>query len=174
MKRVAMVLGGLLSLMGFSIMFTPIRTYFLIGWITGCVLLCHGLSTLGDGLGKRNRNLRKILVGAVTILVGGGLMATDLQQTLPQLIIVYIVAGGILVSGLIECIIGYLMLKKGQKSLPTLIFGGISCAVGLAGLIFKDATVMVIGFVVGYHILRMGLNLFFFGKNYDKPQVINL
>lgn len=169
-----MIIGGIITVSGLSIMFTPLRTYFLIGWITGAVLLCNGLVLLGAGLSKRKRSLSKSIVGAVTALVGVILLATDMQQILTQIIIVYLVAGGIMFSGFIECIIGYSMVKKGKKGLPTLITGGISFAVGLGGLIYQETTVVMIGLVVGYHIVRIGLNIVLFARDMNKPTVIDL
>lgn len=169
-----MVVGGIISLLGLSIMFTPLRTYFLIGWITGVVLLFNALPMLISGLSRRNRSLSKIIVGGITALVALILLVSDFQQILTQIIIVYLVAGGIMLSGLVECIIGYLLMKKNRRGLPTLITGGISFAIGLAGLIFQDTTVWVIGIIVGAHILRIGVSVFVSAKNMDKPKVINL
>ncbi|MFI3201595.1 MAG: DUF308 domain-containing protein [Eubacteriales bacterium] len=167
MKLLGMIIGGLVTAFGLSIMFTPLRTYFLLGWIIGLVLLCNGVSMLGDGLRKSDRSLSKILVGTVTALIGTILLVSDFQQILTQIIIVYLVAGGILVSGLIECIIGYALLKNDRKGVLALIIGATSVVVGIAGLVFQNATVTVIGFIVGYHIVRIGLNIFLFARSFS-------
>lgn len=174
MRTFGMVIGGLLSLFGLSIMFTPLRTYFLIGWITGAVLLCNALPMLFTGLNRKTRSLSKTIVGGITAIVALILLVSDFQETLTQVLIVYLVAGGIMLSGLVECIIGYQMTKKNRKGLPTLITGGISFAIGLAGLVFQDTTVWVIGLIVGVHIVRIGVTIFWGAKNMDKPKVINL
>lgn len=174
MRTFGMVVGGLISLFGLSIMLTPLRTYFLIGWITGAVLLCNALPMLFSGLRRKTRSLSRIIVGGITAVVALLLLFTHFQQILTQVIIVYLVAGGIMLSGFIECIIGYQMTKKGNSGLPTLITGGISFAIGLCGLIFQQTTVIVIGIIVGVHILRIGASIFFAAKNMDKPLIINL
>lgn len=169
MKLFTTIVGGLITLFGVSIMLTPLRTYFLIGWIVGVVLLCNGLSMLFTGL--RYKIKSKKFVGITTTLIGIVLLVTDLQQILTQIFIVYLVAGGIMLVGFVECIIGYMLVKKGQGGMYTLVVGAISFAVGLFGLIFKEATVIVIGLIVGYHIVRIGLNVISFSK-YMGAQVI--
>lgn len=174
MRIFGLILGGAIALFGLSIMFTPLRTYFLIGWMAGCVLLCNGLSMLGDGFFRKNRSLSKCIAGGITSIVGIILLVTDVQQSITQVLIVYLVAGGIMLSGFIECIIGYLMIKKNKKGLFPLIIGGISFSVGLAGMIYQNATVIVVGVVVGYHIVRIGVTIFMFARDMNKPQVIDL
>lgn len=172
MKKIGMICGGLITLFGLSIIFTPLRTLFIIGSIVGLVLLCNGLSTLIGGLKKKSRS--KSIVGIVTTAVGLFLLFTEMQQTLTQVIIIYLVAGGIMLTGFIECVIGATLIKKKENGTPTLIIGFISLLIGLAGIIYKETTVIVIGAIVGYHIVRIGLNIFVFARDFDKPQVIDL
>lgn len=174
MRKFCMVLGVLVMLFGLSIMLTPLRSYFLIGWITGCVLLCNGLSTFFAGFRKKGRSLNKIIVGLITTGIGLLLLFTDMQQTLTQVVIVYLVAGGILISGLIELILGYALIKKEKKGLTTLIFGLISFSIGLMGLIFQNTTVLVVGALVGYHLIRIGMTIFSTAKDWYKPHVIGV
>lgn len=173
MKKIGMVVGVLIAVFGLSIMLTPLRTYFLIGWIAGIVLLFNGLSVLFSGLSKRGRSTSKCIIGGVTSAIGLALLVTDLQQVLTQSVIVYMVAGGIMLSGIIECVVGYVMVKNEQKATKTLVFGGISFVLGLVGLLYKDATVIIIGVIVGYHIVRVGISIFGYAKNIDEPIVLD-
>lgn len=172
MRKFGMIGGGLIALLGLGIILTPLRTFFIIGTIVGLVLLCNGLSTLFGGLKKKSRS--KSIVGIVTTAVGLFLLFTEMQQTLTEVIIIYLVAGGIMLTGFIECVIGVNLMKKKENGIPTLIIGAISFAIGLGGIIYKETTVMVIGAIVGYHIVRIGLNIFVFARDFDKPQVITL
>lgn len=172
MRLFGMVMGAIISLIGLSIMFTPLRTYFVIGWITGMVLLFQGVPMFFSGLKRKSRG--KMIAGMITTIVAILLLVSDLQQILTMTITVYLVAGGILLSGLVEFIIGLQLLKKDRNGLLPVVTGGVSIAIGLAGLIFKETTVVVIGVIVGVHILRIGVSVFFQAKNMDKPQVINL
>lgn len=167
MKNLAMVCGALIALFGLSIMLTPLRTYFLIGWVAGFVLIFNGISTL---LGKGRRYSKS---GIVTLLIGIVLLITDLQQVLSQVIIVYLVAGGVMVSGIIECIFAYIMIKSNQKAGKTMFLGIVSFSLGLSGLLFKDIALVIIGVIVGYHIFRVGLNIFGYAKNFDKPVILD-
>lgn len=173
MKTFGMIIGGIITLIGLSIMVTPLRTYFLIGWITGVVLFFNGLSMVCMGL-RKNRSLSKCLVGTVTCIVGFILLASDFQQTITQVIIVNLVAGGIILSGIIECIVGYCLVKANRQGIPTLVTGGVSFAVGLAGIVFKDATVIVIGLIVGFQMVRIGASIFMYARDIGKPKVVNL
>lgn len=174
MVKAGMLIGGLIALAGIGTMLTPLRTYFLIGWVTGCVLLFHGLSTLGMGLIGKNRSLSKCIVGLISSVIGVVMLVLDQQNTIAQHIIVYFVAGGILLSGLVECFIGWALRKKEKPWVSTFLFGVISLGVGLAGIVFQQATVVIIGVVVGYHIFRVGYTMFQFFYTYDKPRVIDL
>lgn len=172
MKKLGMLIGGLISAFGISIMATPLRTYFLIGWIAGAVFLVNGLSLLFSGMSKRNKNSGKCVVGAVTTFIGTTLLVTDLSQILTQTIIIYIVAGGILLSGIIEIIIGYSYVKNGGTA-KTIVFGLISAVIGIIGLLFKQTTLIMLGIIVGYHVLRVGISIFSYAKNIDKPIILD-
>lgn len=172
MKKFGMVLGGLITLFGLGIILTPLRTYFIIGSIVGFVLIINGISTLVGGLKSKSRS--KSISGIVTTAIALFLLFTEMQQTLTENFIIYLVAGGIMLTGLIETVIGLILLKKKENGLTTFLMGVGSLGVGLAGIIFKETTAMVIGAVVGYHIVRFGLNIFTFARDYDKPQVIDL
>lgn len=172
MKNIGMVVGGLLMILGVSIMVTPLRTYFIIGWIAGCVLLFNGLPLVFSGISKKNRSKGKCLVGGVTVLIGIILLITDVKQILSQVLIVNLIAGGIMLSGLIECIIGYGLLKRYNQFSKTLILGIISLVIGLAGLIFRETTVVIIGIIVGYHILRVGISIFTYARRMESPAEI--
>lgn len=174
MKKAGMIFGGLVTIFGLSIMATPLRTYFLLGWIAGCVFLFNGLSLVFSGLSKHNRNLSKCVVGSVTALIGVVLLVTDLQQILTQALVIYLVAGGILLSGVVECVAGYVMTRYNQNASKTFILGGISIALGVAGLVFKDATVIIIGVVVGYHIVRLGMTIFNSARNLDSVVIVDM
>lgn len=171
MKIFGLVTGALVTILGLSIMLTPLRMYFLIGWVIGIVLTCNGLSLLLSGIKKEKKNKGLTFIGIVTTLVGIILLVTDLQQLLTEIIIVYLITGGIMFSGLVECIIGFNLKKRGKNPVPALLIGGISLAVGLAGIIFHDATVKVIGLVVGYHIVRIGITIFM--ATYNGGKVVN-
>lgn len=172
MRKFGMIFGGLITLFGLSIMFTPLRTFFIIGSIVGLVLLCNGLSTLIGGLKKKSRS--KSIEGIVTTAVGLFLLFSEMQETLTESLIIYLVAGAIVLTGLIECFIGRNLMKNKNNGIPTLIIGIISITIGVAGIIFKETTVMVIGAIVGYQIVKIGLNIFVFARDFDKPQVIDL
>lgn len=181
MKKIGMLIGIIISLFGLSIILTPLRTYFIVGWIAGFILLCNGLPLLLVGVRKRTRSLSKCIIGAITTIMGIVLLITDAQHMLTEAIIVYCIAGSIILSGLVECLVAFKMLKNKQNGIQTLITGILSLCIGLGSLIFKDTTVIVIGVIVGYHIIRTGVNIFLFSRNIDryfynksKPDVINL
>lgn len=172
MRIFGMIIGGLIALFGLSIILTPLRTYFLIGWITGCVLLCNGLPILFSAIRRKNRS--RIIMGLITSIIGIILLVSDFQQVLTQVVMVYLIAGGIMLSGIIELIIGYITYKNTGKGKIALIFGGISFCIGLAGIIFKDATIYIIGVIVGYHIVRIGISVFMTARDINKPDIIDI
>lgn len=173
MKKIGMILGLGCILLGLCIMFTPMRIYFLLGWVTGIVFLFHGVPILASGVLHKPRIRNKIYHGATTVLIGITLLATDFLQILTQQFIVYIVAGGILISGLFECFVGYAFFKGEKKGLLMLLMGIISCVVGISGIIFQNATVMVIGGIIGFFLIKIGVSLFVYARDYDKPRVID-
>lgn len=174
MRIAGMLTGGLIALFGLSIIFTPMRTYFLIGKVIAFIFLCNGLATLVTSLKKGQNSTGKRIISLVITLIGVVLLVSDLYQVLTQIFIVYLVAGGILLSGLVECLVGYRMVKSDKTGFIPLILGVISVIVGLVGLIYQNATIFVIGAIVGYHITRMGLSVFLWARNINKPQVIDL
>lgn len=173
MKKIYFILGLLVSLFGLSIMVTPLRTYFIIiGWMIGSLLLLVGVPTLLTGIFKKQRSISRILVGAIPTVIGFLLVSTDLQQTLTQNLVIFFIAGGIVLTGLSECIIGCVLFKQQKKGFLTILVGLISVGVGLASMYYSDASAFVLGLVVGYHILRMGISLLMLAKDYDKPHIL--
>lgn len=174
MKKAGLVIGGLITILGLSIMLTPLRTYFLVGWVIGIILLFNGILMFGSGFRKNRRSGSKMTVGLVTTLIGGTLLITDSLQMLTQNLIVYFVAGGILFSGMVECFVGYKRIKSGIPGLPTFILGIISTAVGIFAFLYQNTTVLVIGAIVGFHIAKIGLNIFLAAYNMDKPRILDV
>lgn len=175
MQKLGMFCGVVISLIGLSIMFTPFRVYVLLGWLVGFIMLSHGFSTLFSGINTKSR--WRCVTGGVTMVIGGILVVSDMFEVLTQNIIIYLVAGGIIISGLIECFVGYSLLKEKEKRKNGVIcfgMGSLSLAVGFFGLFYKNATVLVIGAIVGFHIVKMGVNLFVYARDYYKPKVIDL
>lgn len=173
MKKTGLVVGILVILLGLSVIFTPIRTYFLIGWMIGLIFLVNGASVLFVGFRKKPKNKSQMSIGLTFTILGIVLLVSDNLYILSQNIIVYLVAGGILLSGLIECFIG-VKLVKAKRGFFTLLFGIISCCVGLAGLLHKEATSMLMSAVVGYFIIKIGVSIFMFARDFEKPQVIKV
>lgn len=171
MRKFGMFFGAIITLVGLSIMFTPLRTYLMIGWITGSILVCNGITTLGSGI--KGKELSKCIAGIVTTIIGLVLLGTDFKESLSQDLTIYLVTGGIIITGLIELLVGCIMVKKDLAGMPTLVLGAISSIVGITGLIFKDTTAIVIGVVVGYHIIRVGISIFNSARNMDKPIIID-
>lgn len=172
MKKIYFILGMLVSLFGLSIMITPLRTYFIIGWMIGSLLLLVGVPTLLTGIFKKQRSISRILVGAIPTVIGFLLVSTDLQQTLTQNLVIFFIAGGIVLTGLSECFIGCVLFKQQKKGFLTILVGLISVGVGLASMYYSEASAFVLGLVVGYHILRMGISLLMLAKDYDKPHIL--
>lgn len=175
MQKFAFISGVLISLLGLSIMFTPMRVYFLIGWLIGFIMVCNGVSTLLGGMKKKSRS--RCIAGFITTFIGGALVLGDSLELIQQSLIIYLVAGGIIVTGLIECFVGYSMMKdkqKGKNGLQCFIMGCLSLGVGLFGMLNQQATVMVIGAVVGFHIVKIGVNICVYARDFNKGQVIDL
>ncbi len=172
MRTFGMILGGLIALFGLSIILTPLRSYFLIGWITGVVLLFNGLPMLLSAIRRKNRS--RIIMGLITTIVGAILLISDFNHILTQVVMVYLIAGGIMLSGIIELLIGYIAYKNTGTGKLALIFGGISFCIGLAGIIFKNATIYIIGVIVGYHIVRIGIAIFMTARDINKPDIIDV
>lgn len=173
MTKIGMIIGILISLFGVSIILTPFKTYFILGSIAGFVLLINGVPSLIVNLIRKDRKLFKIIVPAITTFLGFILVATDMAQVLTQTIIVYIIAGGIIITGLIECISSLAVIKKDKRAIETLVIGIISLILGFLCITFKETTVVIIGASVGFYILRIGLNLFVFARDYNKPYIID-
>lgn len=113
-------------------------------------------------------------MGLITSIVGAILLVSDFNHILTQVVMVYLIAGGIMLSGIIELLIGYIAYKKTGTGKLALIFGSISFCIGLAGIIFKNATIYIIGVIVGYHIVRIGLAIFMTARDINKPDIIDV
>lgn len=177
MRKFGIILGLIIAVAGLSIMVTPLRMYFIVGWLVGCVFLVNGFSMFVSGFAKGTISTRKRIIGAITALIGIALLVTDLQKILTQIIIVNLISGGIMFSGIIEFIFVLRTIKRNElsimHSIKMSIYSILSILIGITGLVFKDYTVIIIGMIVGYNVFRTGMIIFSHSRKLDKPIIID-
>ncbi len=160
MRLTGLIIGGLIVAAGLAFILTPLRMYLIIGWLVGSLLIVGMLVEVVKHLKCKSFGKMQIIEAVVMLGLGIALIATDLQQTLTQVVIVYIVAGGLAISGLIKLIVAYISVKKGKKALGIIVNGALSLLIGIAGFVFKNAVATIIGVLVGFHIANFGLTIF--------------
>lgn len=172
LKKVGYFFSVVLVLFGLCIIFTPLRIYFLLGWVAGAVILCNGLSSLIAQFTQKKKSRSKIITGLVGTVIGVILLVSDLQQSITESFIVYLVTAGIALTGLVECGFGLLFWKKDKSALIPLVMGMISLGIAVLALANQEATSTIISAIVGFYVMKMGASVFVFTKDYDKPRVI--
>ncbi len=172
LKRVGYFFSVVLVLFGLSIMFTPLRVYFLLGWVAGAVILCNGLSSLINQFNQKTKSRSKIITGLVGTIVGGILLVSDFRENITESFVVYLITAGITLTGLVECGFGLLFWKKDKAALIPLVMGLVSLGIAVLALANQEATSTIISVIVGFYVMKMGASVFVFTRDFDKPRVI--
>ena len=148
------ILAGLLALLiGFVLLFWPVKTLVTVVWLFGIFALLYGFIRLGEGIFRRMEGSQKAwyLIGGITSILLGILLIAWPGATL--LIIVWLIAIRAIIVGIMEMIIG---LSDRDARMLTWI-GVLNIIFGLVVFFFTAASVTLLVWLIAFYLIAIGI-----------------
>jgi uncharacterized membrane protein HdeD (DUF308 family) len=153
---VFLALGAVSAVLGLILMFDLFAAVTTLALLAAVGLIVTGLGELISA--GRYRSALGIIAGVV-LIVGGLLAAAWPDITL--WVLAFVTGIGLVISGVAR-IMGALALRV--EGWGWLLFAGIlSVVVGVLALVWPDATILVLGLLLGIRMLLFGISEIFFG-----------
>ena len=153
---VFLALGAVSAVVGLILMFDLFAAVTTLALLAAVGLIVTGMGELISA--GRYRSALGIVAGVV--LVVGGLLAAAWPD-IPLWVLAFVTGVGLVISGVAR-IVGALSLRV--EGWGWLLFAGIlSLVVGVLALAWPDATILVLGLLLGIRMLLFGISEIFFG-----------
>lgn len=144
---VVMIVGLASIALGLILITSPFKSVAALAWLAGLFLLIGGIS----GFGARRQ---EVGIGWAIVSVISGLVLLVWPDVTVQ--VVAVVAGiGYLLRGVIRAVVAF--MDHDQYTMPLLVVGVIGALVGIAIIAWPDATVAVVGVVLGLGAIIAGI-----------------
>ena len=153
---VFLALGAVSAVLGLILMFDLFAAVTTLALLAAFGLIVTGMGELISA--GRYRSALGIVAGVVLIV--GGLVAAAWPD-IPRWVLAFVTGVGLVISGVAR-IVGALSLRVEGRG--WLLFAGIlSLVVGVLALAWPDATILVLGLLLGIRMLLFGISEIFFG-----------
>lgn len=145
---VMLVIGLFSVTLGIIMITRPFKSIAALAWLAGLFLLLGGISGF---FGARRR---EVGVGWAVVSVISGLVLLVWPDVTVQ--VVAVVAGiGYLLRGIFRAVAAF--MDRDEYTVPLLVVGVIGILVGIAIIVWPEATVAVVGLVLGIGALIVGI-----------------
>lgn len=163
MKAITIILGILTVLAGFFCIAHPAFTAFSIAWILGFLLILSGINILVSFFGKKEGSKSDVFFGILSIICGIAMLCNYWFQLFTDVIIVTIVAGLILLMGIVRISASLKLKKAEQPWVLAMISGILSVLIAIMAFINPIAGVVLIDYILAFIFIVQGINLLSFG-----------
>lgn len=163
MKVITIILGILTILAGFFCIAHPAFTAFSIAWILGFLLILSGINILVSFFGKKEGSKSDVFFGILSIIGGIAMLCNYWFQFFTDMIIVMIVAGLILLMGILRISTSLKLKKENQPWILAMISGILSILIAIMAFINPVAGIMFIDYILAVIFIVQGINLLSFG-----------
>lgn len=166
MTVVSVILGILLVICGFSIMFTPLLTFLGAGTLFAIVLLVWGIMAVVRGASAKVYGLTFVLA-IIAIILGFLILISPATTFATDMLILYLAAIFLIVRGLVAIILS----AKSAKGNPSkgwiwgIVLGICAIIIGifcLANPLFEAA---VLGFLIAFYFIYVGFDMIYLGTS---------
>ena len=164
MTVVSIILGVLLVICGFSIMFTPIMNFLAVGTLIAVVLLVWGIMALVRGISNKKYDLTFAL-SIIAIILGFFMMISPSTTFATDMLVLYLAAIFLIVRGIVALIFS-VKAAKGAKSklwILGLILGICAIILGIFCLAHPLFEAAVIGTLIAFYFIYAGFDMIFIG-----------
>ncbi len=171
MKIFRIVIGILFIISGIYAMLTPGATFLSLAWVIGIMLMVSGITHIISYIADRKDNEHTIwylINGIFSLLIGIIVISNGLLYFVTEFILIYIFAGWITVSGLIQFRVAFLQKKQEQKWILIFITAIITIIIGITSFFNPVLLALSIGILIGVWMMIAGINLITFSSSIKK------
>lgn len=158
MRVVSIILGLLMIIGGAVALFMPSLTFFSLSWLIG---ICIVIESIGEAVSliDMRKNGKSSAWGfisaALSLIVGIVLISSTFAQQLLSSVLVYFIAGWIIVLG----VLAMLKNKKGSLGWLSVIIGLLMIVFGVMGILSPTIIAISTGIFAGIAVLLSGVGL---------------
>lgn len=164
MTVVSVILGVLLVICGFSIMWTPIMTFLSIATLLAIVLMVWGIMAVVNCVSTKVYGWR-IVVAILAIVLAFILMISPGTALGTDLIILYLAAAFLVARGLLSIILAIKSAKGASNKMWIfgIILGILAVILGIIFFVHPLVEVVAIGFMISFYFIYAGFDLIYVG-----------
>lgn len=157
------ILGVLTALAGIFCMAHPAFTAFSIAWLLGLLLIAGGISILVNYFSKKEGSGWDVFFSILSIIAGGLLMCNYFGALFADTIIVYFLAGLILIMGITRILSATQLKKLAEPWIRPAISGVLSILAALFAIINPMVGILLIDYMLAFIFIIQGINMILFG-----------
>ncbi|MDL2253182.1 DUF308 domain-containing protein [Ruminococcaceae bacterium OttesenSCG-928-I18] len=169
MKVLSIILGILLIVGGFYMMFTPGITFLSVGWLIGFVFLLAGVNAIVDyfvGKRKGTSSVWDLVGGILCGILGVIILVSPYAEFLADTVLIYVFDFWLIIGGIVRIAGSIQMKKAGDRSwIWVLIIAILSVLLGAYALFHIVVSAVAIGWLLGFIVIMSGFNLIGLGTS---------
>ncbi len=164
----SIILGILIALAGFLCLFTPILTFFSIGYFIIILFFIYGIWTIIHSIVTKRYGI-SLVFGILSLIVGivGLVYPADLTLS-TDMFILFLAGGWFIAQGIFSIIMAFQQKKLiGSFGWFGLIMGILSIFVGGYSFFQPVAMILTLGILVSIYFIETGFSLVSLGTMYN-------
>ncbi len=164
MTVVSIILGVLLVICGFLVMFTPILSFFGLGTVIAVALMIWGIMALVKCVRIRIYGFR-CAMAILAIIIAFLLMVTPGETFLTDQLILYLAAVFVIARGLLSIILAVKSAKESPKRtwIIGIILGILAVILGIICLAYPLFEAGLISFMIAFFCIYVGIDMIYVG-----------
>ena len=164
MAVVSVILGVLLVICGFSIMWTPLLTFLGAATLLSIVLMVWGIMALVKCISTKMYGFR-IVLAILAIVFGFILMISPRFSFFTDVVILYFAAAFLIARGLLSVILAIKSAKGSQNKMWTwgIVLGILAVILGIICFAYPLFEASLIGFMIAFYFIYAGFDLMYVG-----------
>ncbi len=164
MTIVSTILGVLLVVCGFSIMFTPLLSFLGVGTLVAIVLLIWGIMSVVRGVSAKLYNFQFVLA-VIAIILGFLILISPATTFATDMLILYLTAVFLVVRGLLWIIqsVKSAKEKKNKSWILAIILGILAIILGIVCFAHPIFEAAMIGYLLAFYFIYAGFDMIFLG-----------
>ena len=173
MKIANVVLGILTVLLGVYCLFRPGIAFVSAAWMLGALLLFAGANIIIFQLRAEKKSGLGILKAVVLIILGVLLLFNNFSALFADTVILYMIGGGFMVSGIIQILRAVSVKKNGESSWGWLMAAGVLLVVGgIFAIAHPILTAISVGYCMAFSILCDGVGMLLQGTSNSEEAAV--
>lgn len=156
---IALILGILFVVGGFSCMFTPLATFLSTGYFLGIMLFIYGLMGILQAITNKDRHILGIITSILAFLVGVIAIVRPGSALQFDRLVLYLMAAWVALQGISSIVISIQCRKVKKSWVLGLIVGILGVLLALYSFSHPLFLAVTAGFLIGFFLLQAGLNL---------------